>query len=103
MDNQRVAILALVVSICLCTPLFFFFRFHSSRAHRGFETGKKQTRETSKAHKPPDAPKKVVRAYGTGPLPVANSGVSPAVIAEMTKTRDRLLASQEEMEKLFGK
>lgn len=48
MDNQRVAILVLVVSLCLCTLLFLFFRTHATRTHRGSEAGKKLTRETGR-------------------------------------------------------
>jgi len=52
LDNQRVAILALVVSICLCTLLFLFFRSHPSRTHRGTDTDKKLTRETGRKSPP---------------------------------------------------
>jgi hypothetical protein len=95
-ENKNVLIVGLVV-VALASAMFFVFRLAKK------PSTKPQTPPQSSAFAPKNdktPPKRTGKAYGSGPLPSANSQISAAVVQEMTKTRDMLLKSQDEMEKV---
>lgn len=96
MDDNRIVFFVGLGTAALISLLLFAFFLGSKPAKRPT----KSSSVSPVAQKEAPGPKKIGKAYGTGPLPVTGSGISPAVAAEMTRSREILLKSQEEMEKI---